>query len=365
MMISVTSDARRPRPRAARTASKLSVTWFGAIALAALPSLSQADEQVAAFYKDKTFRLQVGAEPGSSFDLSARLLGRHIGKHIPGTPNVIVQNVAGAGSFTLTNQLYNVAPRDGTVIGAIINGVPTGPLLRPKNVQFDVTRLNWIGNINKESHVLIAWHAAAVKTLDELASKPLIVGATTIGTANVDYPLLLNDVLGFRFKIVAGYSSSSTLSLAMERGEVEGNAGTLWTTVKMNSQDQLASGKIKVIGQYSFEPRADLPGVPMILDLATNDADRQALTLAFIRQEFGRSFIAPPGIPDDRVEALRRAFDATMKDPAFLAEAEQARLEVEPTTGEALTRLVGKIVATPPDVVKRVRDVFEKGNLRN
>lgn len=329
--------------------------------LAASISNASAAQDIAQFYSDKTLRLQVGAEPGSSFDLSARVLARHIGNHIPGNPKVVVQNVPGAGSFTLANQFFNTAPRDGTVIGAIINGVPAGPLLRPKNVQFDSAELTWIGNISKESHVLIVWHTAAVQSLDDLKSKQLIAGATTLGTANVDYPLLLKELLGFQFKIVGGYKSSTTLGLAMARGEVEGNAGTLWTTVKMHNQRDLADGKIKVIGQYSFRPHADLKNVPMILDLIEKEEDRQALTLATIRQEFGRSFIAPPGIPPARVHALRRAFDATMNDPAFRADAEKAQLDVDPSTGEELTALVKRINGTPAHVVSRVRAVFDKG----
>jgi len=338
------------------------------IAMAGFASPSFANDdaaQVESFYRDKQFRMQVGSAAGSAYDLAARTLAKHIAHHIPGTPSVIVQNVPGAGSFTLANQLYSIAPRDGSVIGAVINGVPTGPLLRPDITRFDPAKFNWIGSINRDSQVFIVSSTSPVQSLEQLRDKRIVVGGTTVGTSNVDFPLALTSVLGLQFRIVSGYESSRYVVLAMERGEVDGNAGTGWSTLNAQSQDQLRAGKIKIIGQYGLNRHPALPDVPLVLDLARSEEERQALSLAFVRQEFGRSYFAPPDVPATRVQALRRAFDATMKDDAFLTEAEKLRLDVEPSTGEELTVLVNAIMNTTPSVASRVRDALEASVARN
>jgi tripartite-type tricarboxylate transporter receptor subunit TctC len=331
------------------------LSWLAIGAALAFPTLAFADESPAGFYKGKTFRVQVGSAAGSAYDLAARAVAKYIGAHIPGTPNVIVQNVPGAGSFTLANQIATIGPFDGTAIAAVINGVPTAALLRPEVTRFDPAQFNWIGSINRDSQILLAWHTAPVKTLEDLRTKELIVGGTTAGTSNVDFPLALNAVIGTKFKLVAGYETSRYVALAMERGEVQGNAGTGWSTTSMQSAKQLASGELKVLGQYGFKPHPDLPNVPLIFDLAKTEADKQALRLVLVRQEFGRSYFAPASVPVPRVQALRRAFDATVKDPGFLAEADKLKLEVEPSTGEELNDLMKLISITPPDVAARVR----------
>jgi tripartite-type tricarboxylate transporter receptor subunit TctC len=295
-------------------------------------------------------------EPGSSYDLSARALARHIGKYIPGQPNVVVQNVPGAGSFTLANQLYALGPKDGTSIGAIITGVVTAKLLRPKNVLFDPSKFSWIGSINKDTQVLIVSDVSPVQSLDDLRSKELIVAATTLGTANTDFPLILRDLFGFRFRIVAGYAD---WVLALERGEVQGNGGAGWSGINMQNAQLFESGKLRVIGQYGAKRHPQLQNVPMVAELARNEDDKRALELVFVRQEFGRSFIGSPDVPPERVEALRRAFDATMADAEFRSEADRTRLEVDPSTGEELAKLAAHIATTPPDVVARVRKALE------
>lgn len=330
-----------------------------AAALAGPVSANEAPDDVAAFYRDKAFRVQVGSAAGSAYDLAARTLAKHINRHIPSTPSVIVQNVPGAGSFTLANQLYVQGPKDGSVIGAVISGVPTGPLLRPEISHFDSARFNWIGSINRDSQVFVVSQSSPVQSLDDLHGRRLVVGATTAGTSNVDFPLILQSVLGLQFKIVSGYESSRYVVLAMERGEVDGNGGTGWSTLNAQSFEQLQNGKLKIIGQYGFNRHPALPYVPLVLDLARTEEERQALSLAFVRQEFGRSYFAPPDVPASRVQALRRAFDATMKDDAFLKEAEKLRLEVEPSTGEELNVLVNAIMKTTPSVAARVRNALE------
>jgi tripartite-type tricarboxylate transporter receptor subunit TctC len=278
--------------------------------------------------------------------------------HIPGQPTVIVQNQPGAGSLTMTNQLYASGPFDGTVIGAPFNGLPTTPLLQPGGARFDATRLNWIGSSNRETQVTYVWHTAPVQNIAELAEKELVVGAQAPGSTQYDFPILANRLFGFKFKVITGYESTPKIHLAMERGEVHGNGATNWSTLKLLNSNWLEEKKVKAIAQWSLNRHPELTDVPMILDLAKSEADRQALRLALARLEFGRPFFLPPNVPPERVEALRRAFDATMRDPAFLTETEKLKIEVEPLTGEQVATLVAEAYATPADTVARVREAM-------
>jgi tripartite-type tricarboxylate transporter receptor subunit TctC len=317
-----------------------------------------AAEDVAAFYKGKTVRIVVGVGVGSGYDINARLLARHMAAHIPGQPTVIVQNQPGAGSLTMTNQLYASGPFDGTVIGAPFNGLPTTPLLQPGGARFDATRLNWIGSSNRETQVTYVWHTAPVQNIAELAEKELVVGAQAPGSTQYDFPILANRLFGFKFKVITGYESTPKIHLAMERGEVHGNGATNWSTLKLLNSNWLEEKKVKAIAQWSLNRHPELTDVPMILDLAESEADRQALRLALARLEFGRPFFLPPNVPPERVEALRRAFDATMRDPAFLTETEKLKIEVEPLTGEQVASLIAEAYATPAETVARVREAM-------
>ncbi len=323
----------------------------------AAPAVAQ--DSVAAFYKDKTVRIVVGVAVGSGYDINARALGRHLGAHIPGNPSVIVQNQPGAGSLTMTNALYASGPFDGTVIGAPFNGLPTAPLLQPSGVRFDPTKLNWIGSTNRETHVTYLWHTAPVQSLDDLKTREVVTGAQAPGTTQYDFPMLGNELFGWKFKIVKGYDGTPKIHLAMEAGEIQGNGATSWTTLKALNSNWLAEKKIKVIAQWGLRKHPDLTDVPHVLDLAKTDVDRQALLLGLARLEFGRPFFVPPGVPQERVEALRRAFDATMNDPAFLAEAEKLKLDIDPISGEQVAELIAQVAATPADVATRVRTALE------
>jgi tripartite-type tricarboxylate transporter receptor subunit TctC len=319
---------------------------------------AQAQEDSAAFYAGKRLQLQVGTAAGTGYDIIARVIARHMPRFIPGNPNIIVQNVPGVGSIKLATSLATIGPKDGTAFGLAINGLPTAALLQPEAAKFDPATFNWIGSTNREIQVAVVWHTAPVQTLEELKAKELIVGATTPGTATMDFPAIANSVLGLKFKIVPGYEGTAQINVAMERGEVHGNAGLGWVSVKTQSLGWLNEGKIKIPAQFGFERHPDLPNVPTVYSLATTEAQRQALALVFARQEYGRPFFAPPDVPPARVAVLRRAFDATMKDPAFLAEAEKLKLEIEPMTGEALQTIVAKLASTPPAVVQQVRDAL-------
>jgi tripartite-type tricarboxylate transporter receptor subunit TctC len=328
------------------------------LALLSLAGPAAAAEDVATFYKGKTLRIVVGVAVGSGYDINARLLARHMAAHIPGQPTVIVQNQPGAGSLTMTNQLYASGPFDGTVIGAPFNGLPTTPLLQPGGARFDATKLNWIGSSNRETQITYVWHSAPVQNVAELAQRELVVGAQAPGSTQYDFPVLANRLFGFKFKVITGYESTPKIHLAMERGEVQGNGATNWSTLKALNSNWLEDKKVKPIVQWALKKHPELSDVPMILDLAKSDADRQALLLALARLEFGRPFFLPPNVPPERVEALRRAFDATMRDPAYLAETEKLKIDIEPLTGEQVASLIAEVFATPAETVARVRDAM-------
>src|SRR5262249_37343772 len=313
---------------------------------------------VAAFYKGKQLRMIVGSAVGGGYDLFARIVARHLVNHIPGNPNIIVQNQPAAGGIVMVNQLYGQGPKDGTVIGVPINGVPTAPLLQA-GTQFDPTKLIWIGSTNREAYVAFVWHTVPVESIAELTRREVVVGATTPGTTMVDFPLLVNGVLGTRFKVVRGYQGTPQINLAIERGEVQGMGGLGWASVKAQTPHWIAEKKIKVLAQYGLKRHSELADVPTMLELAKSDADRQAMTMLFARTEYGRPYFLPPEVPAERVAALRRAFDATMTDPTFIAEAAKLQFDVDPLTGEQVQALVAQLMATPRDVVARVRGVLE------
>jgi tripartite-type tricarboxylate transporter receptor subunit TctC len=334
--------------------------WSALLLFFVFGGAAAADAQgdVAAFYRSKQIRMIVGSAVGGGYDLFARVVARHLVNHIPGNPHILVQNQPAAGGVVMTNQLYNQGPKDGTVIGVPINGIPTAPLLQA-GTQFDQTRLAWIGSTNREAYVAFVWHSVPVRSVAELTSKEVVVGATTPGTTMVDFPQLVNEVLGFKFKIVRGYQGTPQINLAIERGEVQGMGGLGWASVKAQTPHWISERKIRVLAQYGFKRYAELADVPTMLELARSEADRQAMTMLFARTEYGRPYFLPPDVPVERVAALRRAFDATMIDPAFLVEATRLQFDVDPLTGEQVQALVGELAATPRDVVARVRAALE------
>lgn len=325
--------------------------------LVATPAAAEGD--VATFYRGKTIRIVVGVGVGSGYDINARLLARHLGNHIPGQPTIVVQNQPGAGSLTMTNQLYASGPFDGTVIGASFNGMPTTPLLQPSGARFDPNKLIWLGSTNRETNVSYVWHTAPMNKLEDAKTREILMGAQAPGSTQYDYPVLVNHLFGFRFKVITGYEATPKIHLAMERGEVHGTLAN-WSTLKAINYSWLTEKKIRLFAQWALKRHPELGDVPMILDLATTEPERQALTLALARLEYGRPFFLPPNVPAERVQALRRAFDATMKDPAFLAEAEKLKIDIDPLTGEQVAALVEQVTRTPADTVARVRAALER-----
>jgi tripartite-type tricarboxylate transporter receptor subunit TctC len=334
--------------------------WLTAFLLLACLGPASAADDVANFYRGKQLRFVVGSSPGGNYDLLARTVARYMADHIPGKPYIIVQNQPSAGGMVMTNQLFALGPYDGTTVGVPINGIPSAPLLQPNFAHYDASKLIWIGNVSREPYVAYIWHTAPVQTIDGLLTKQLIVGSTVSGATMSDFPQLTNTILGTKFKIVAGYGSTPLMNQAMERGEIDGVAGLGWSSVLAQMSPWLKDQKVKVIAQYGFERSKLLPDVPLVLDLAKTTADRQALSMLFGRTEYGRPFFLPPNVPPDRVEALRRAFDATMKDQGFIADAEKIGFEVDPMTGEQVQKLVGELADTPPDVVTRVRAALDQ-----
>jgi len=244
------------------------------------------------------------------------------------------------------------------VIGAPFNGTPTMPLLSPQSARFDAEKLSYIGSTNRETQVMYVWSTVPVQTLDDVKTTELVMGAQAPGSTQYDYPVLLDRLFGYKFKVVTGYESTPKIHLALERGEVQGTIAN-WSTLKALNSNWLADNKIRLLAQWGLKKLPSIGSVPSIFDFIKSDADRAAIKLVVARLEYGRPFFVPPGVPPDRVEALRRAFDATVKDPAFLGEATMARIDIDPLSGEEVQTLVEEVSKTPPDVVARVRDALE------
>ncbi len=336
-----------------------SLLAFASLAILSMPVRpATANEDVAAFYKGKVVRLVVGIGVGSGYDINARLLARHMAAHIPGQPTIVVQNQPGAGSLTMTNQLYASGPFDGTTIGASFNGMPTAPQLQPAGARFDPNKIVWLGSTNRETQLMYVWNTAPVQKFADVAATETIMGSQAPGSTQYDFPMLANAMFGYKFKVINGYEATPKIHLAMERGEVHGTLAN-WSTLKAINSNWIAEKKIKFLTQWALKKNPELAEVPLIFEFAKSEADRQTLRFAVARLEYGRPFFLPPNTPAERVQALRRAFDATMKDPAYLAEAERLKIEVDALTGEQVAALVEQVTRTPPELVERVRKAME------
>ena len=322
-----------------------------ALALFSTPSAAQS---VADFYKGKQVTIIVGSSPGGGYDAQGRLVARHINKHIPGNPVIVVQNMPGAGSLQATNHLYNLAPKDGTFMGLVQRGMLTAKLTSPQGVRFDIEKFNWIGNLASETAVTVVWHDSPIKTVEDLFSKETIVGGTgpTIDTETT--PRLYNALIGTKFRIVGGYPGTSEVLLAMERGEVMGLGDWSWSNVKTRRPEYLTEKKIRVLMQGALQKEPDLPDVPLALDFVKNDDDRKVMELFLAQKAVARPVVAPPDIPGPRVAALRDAFMAMAKDPQFIADAEKTKLEIDVSSGASVDAVVKRIVSTPQALADRL-----------
>jgi tripartite-type tricarboxylate transporter receptor subunit TctC len=322
---------------------------FGIVLLAAAAGAQSAAE----FYRGKSIELDIGYSVGGGYDLYARLIARRLGVHVPGTPTVVPRNMEGAGSLRLANYLYAAAPRDGTVIGAISRGAAFDPLLNEQGARFDASKFSWIGSANNEVSVCVALTSSGVAKFDDLYAKPLTIGSTGAADDTYQFPALVNAVLGSKFKIVTGYPGGNDVSLALERGEVQGRCGWSWSSIKTTRLNWVRNKRIVVLVQMSLSKHPDLPDVPLIMDLAKTDEQRQIFKMIFARQTMGRPYAAPPGLPADRLAALRKGFMDTMTNKEFLDEAEQNKFEINPVNGEQLEALVKEVYRTPPEVAKK------------
>ena len=311
-----------------------------AVLFTVLPGSMALAQTVANFYRGKSIDLYINGSVGGGYDLYARMVARHIGKHIPGNPPLLPKNMEGGGGIRLSNWLYNVGPKDGTVIGALTRATAFEPLLGNKSAQYDGTRFNYIGSANDEVSVCVAWHTSGIKTFEDAQRIQLVVGASGAADDTYQYPALLNRMFGAKFKMVLGYPGGNDINLAMERGEVQGRCSIPWSTVKATRRDWIDENKVNLLMQYSLGKHADLPNVPLVMDLAKTDEQRTILTLIFGRQVMGRPFAAPPRVPSDRVDALRKAFMDTMADKEFLTEAEKTNFEIRPVSGDRIEKLV-------------------------
>lgn len=307
-------------------------------------------------FAGKQFTMYVGSSPGGGYDTFTRVIAAHIRDHLPGQPTVIVQNMPGAGSLTLMNHLDRIAPRDGTVIGGVNPDVVTEPLMRPNRIKFDSRKMTWIGSALRETNLGIVWHTSSVKSFDDVYHQELIVAGTGGGTEV--FPAFLNELLGTKFKTVRGYPGLKEGMLAMEKGEVQGIASITFASLKATHGEWLRDKKIRIFVQYGLAKRPELPDVSWVFDYARTPAQRAAMNLVFVRQEYGRPYVAPPGIAPQVKNTLRRAFDATMKDPAFVADANKRKLEIDPITGEQMDKMVADLYQTPPDVLAHVRSIL-------
>jgi tripartite-type tricarboxylate transporter receptor subunit TctC len=317
-----------------------------------------AAQSVAAFYKGKKVDVLIGVGVGGEYDQHARLTARWIGRHIPGNPTVVPQNMTGAGGLKMANYLYAVAPKDGTAIGMIANNFPMLQAVEGKGVQFDAGKFFWIGSISPTVETLTVWHTANVNSVADAKKREVVVGASGRGAITYVYPTVMNAILGTKFKIVTGYEGGNAINLAMEKGEVEGRNNT-WSSWKTTHPDWLKDGTIKVIAWAGPKPK-DMPdSIPSLGSLAANDDDRQVIELAVSGTYLGRPLATTPGVPAARVKALRDAFDATMKDADFLKDAAQMKIEVDPVRGEDMQAIVATVLATPRPLAMRAKEIVE------
>jgi tripartite-type tricarboxylate transporter receptor subunit TctC len=318
-----------------------------------------AEQSAEQFFRGKDVTLYIGTAAGGGYDNYGRLVARHIGKHIQGNPTLVPVNMEGAGSLKLANWLYNAAPRDGTALAVMNRGTAFEPLIGLTQLtRFNATEFNWIGSPTNDRSVCVAWHEAGLEHFDDLYERPLYVGSTGGGSGTDVFPKIINGTLGTQMVVVSGYPGGNDIDFAMERGEVDGRCSWSWSSILSGKKVWLDEGLITVFLQLSLDQNPDLPHVPNIMDLAETEEHRQIFRLMFARETLGYPFLAPPGVPPDRLAALRQAFRDTMEDPEFIAEATRSHLTVNPVTGEEIQDLVVDLYNTPDQVVERTREIL-------
>lgn len=331
-----------------------------AAALAALAFAgAAAAESVASFYAGKSIDLVIGYPPAGSNDIYGRIVARHLGKYIPGAPAIVVRNMPGAGSLVAANHLYNRAPRDGTVLGVVSAGIPLQARLGQPQARFEPGKFVWIGRIQSSSSVTMVWRTSKIMSLDDARRNEVVLSATGAGSTGSLYPNVMNEVLKTRFKLVQGYKGTHEAMLALERGEAEGHS-TTWEAVKSVNMRWIKEGLIRIIVQHGLTRAPDLPRVPTSVELATSPEDRAVMRAIMGAAEIGKAYFTTPEVPADRVAALRRAFDAMVRDAAFVEDVKRVHGDVEPMTGEQMQELIGELDAFPQAVIDRVKVLYKE-----
>lgn len=331
---------------------------IAALAGLACGSAAQAQEAAGNFYAGKNITLLVGSTPGGGYDTYARLIQRHLPRHMPGNPGVIVSNMPGAGSNIAANYIYNVAPKDGTFVGALYGGAPLEPLIGSAPVKHDPSKSQYIVSANNDVYVCVARKDAAVTSFEQVFEKELLAGAGNSSSTS-DFPAVLNAVLGTKFKLVVGYPGSREIGLAIDKNEVSGACGLAWPSVSVTNSGWFGgpNSTMRLLAQTHARGHADLnaQGIPNVMSFAKTDEQRAMLELFFSQEVFGRPYVVAPEVPAERVAVLRKAFLETLRDPELLADAKKAALEVDPVPGDEVEKLVAKVYAAPPGIVARIK----------
>jgi tripartite-type tricarboxylate transporter receptor subunit TctC len=309
------------------------------------------------FYKGKRITIMVSG--AGSYEAYARLIAEHMPRHIPGQPAMTVRRMQGAGGIRATNYIYNIAPKDGTEIAATHAQIPSEPIYQQRGVEYDPTKIGWIGSITKETFVAVVRSDSPVKTLEEARKRQIAVGGAAVGGVSSDMPIISNAMLGTKFKVVTGYDGSPAVRLAVDRGELQGIFGDSYNSLRTGRPDWFSNHKVQVMTQFALKKASNLPDTPLFLDYVKNPTDRAAVELYFARAETGKPYFAPPGMPPGRLETLRAAFTATMKDPQFLGELEKLKFDMrDPMTGADVEGFVRRLAATPKPAINRLNAIF-------
>jgi tripartite-type tricarboxylate transporter receptor subunit TctC len=313
------------------------------------------------FYRGRNLTIVVGYSVGGGYDAYARVVARHLGKHVPGHPTIVVQNMPGAGSLRSANYLYNAAPKDGSTIAIFSRGMAMEPLIGSSQTHFDARQFAWLGSGTNEVSICATWHTSKVKSWNDMLTIPFTVGGEGSGSDPDIFATVVRNAFGVKLRLVSGYPGSAEVALAIERGELDGRCGWSYSSVKLQRPDWIRDKQLNILVQLALQKTPELPDVPIITDFAKTERQQQILKLVFSRQTMARPFAAPPKIPEDRKQALRKAFDDTMADPDFLAEAKQRGLEVNPVSGAEIDKLLAELYQSPADVVAEVRATIAEG----
>jgi tripartite-type tricarboxylate transporter receptor subunit TctC len=320
---------------------------------------SASAQSAADFYKGKTIQVVVGFGVGGGYDLYARALSRYLGKHLPGNPNVVVQNLEGAGSVRAANFVYAGSPQDGTVIAAVNQNMPMYQMLGGAGAKFEAAGMQWLGSMTNSNGLIYTWHTSGIKSLDDAKQQVVPMGAVGAASDSVIFPNLVNEMIGTQFKPIAGYAGSAQIHLAMERGEVMGRGGNSWASVQTANMSWIKENKINILLQVGFEKEPDLPQVPLLLDLVSDDERKSIVKVVSLPTALGYGHWVAPGVPKDRVALLRKAYAETMKDPEFLAETQKTGMVVRAQAGETLDGLVRQVTTAPKAVLDRTAQILK------